>query len=237
MKAGAVIRASPATAAASGRQVLALLDDAAAAGTLLELSSALARLLRRELSLVYVESSRSLVAAALPLTQVLTPSSQQWRPLSPQDVEQGFRVQAQRLQTMLAQVGSRDDLRCSLQVVRGSLHEAALGFSAEADLVLLAPPPTPGMAGAAPVARRRRRITALGSGAGPAPRVLQVARQLAQALAGTVEVAPWAADDALSAAPGGPPNLLAHAEVLVLPRAPLDPALLARLRCPLVLVG
>ena len=47
--------------------VLMLLDDAAVAAALLDASCALARLMQRELQLVFVESSAALAAASLPV--------------------------------------------------------------------------------------------------------------------------------------------------------------------------
>ena len=88
----------PQTEHASAREVLVLLDDAAAGASLLVLSSALAQVLKRDLDLVFVENSRSLAAAALPFTQVLPHAGTGWVPLSPQDIEQGFRAHAARLQ-------------------------------------------------------------------------------------------------------------------------------------------
>jgi predicted alpha/beta hydrolase family esterase len=63
--------------------------------------------------------------------------------------------------------------------------------------------------------------------AGVPARALQVARQLAQALRGTVEVAP----------PDHQRLAAARADLVVLSRLPDEPALLARLRCPLLRVG
>jgi hypothetical protein len=216
--------------------VLALLDDAGAGAALLEISSTLARSLRRELSVVYVESTRSLVAAALPFTQVLPASGSRWLPLQPGDVEQGFRAHAARLRDMAARYALRDAVAWSLRVMRGSLPDAALDLSAGADLLLLAN--APGIR--APAAPRRGphrpRITVLADGDAASQRALRVAGQLAEALAGAVEVA---RNDADASRLGQPATraALTRCDVLVLPRASLDAPTLALLHCPVVLVG
>ncbi len=221
---------APAPAPATAAPVLALLDDAAMAATLVEWSAALARALQRELSLVYVESARSLAAAALPLTRVLAPGRSQWRPLSPPDIELGFRAQAARLRGLAARIAGRDALAWSLRTVRGELEEAARRFGAQADLLLL-PPPLPLEAAFGPglpaAASHRPTLLVLADGAPETPRALQVARQLAQALRGSVEVAP----------PGGEAFAAARADLVVLGRLPDDPVVLARLRRPLLCVG
>jgi hypothetical protein len=210
--------------------VLALLDDAATAVTLVEWSAALARALQRELSLVYVESARSLVAAALPLTRVLAPGRVQWQPLAPADVELGFRVQAARLREMAARIGARDALHWSLRTTRGELADTARRLAAEADLLLLPPPLGFGSALGPTLpfgAHRRPALLVLADPRAEPPRALQVARQLAQALSGTVEVAPVDADRIAAT----------RADLVVLSRLPDEPALLARLRCPMLRVG
>jgi hypothetical protein len=226
---------APARAAA---QVLALLDDAACGAALLELASPLARVLQRELSVVYVESARSLVAAALPCTQVLAHSGLQWMPLQPGDVEQGFRAHEARLRELTARIALRDALHWSLRVVRGNLGEAAARLQSESDLLLLAhaPPLQPRSSRTAPQPRRPPVVATLGDGDDASRRALQVATQLARALQGVVQVAHI---DTVARLPEQPDRLraLAHCDVLVLPRATLDAVTLALLRCPVLLVG
>lgn len=226
---------APARAAA---QVLALLDDAASGAALLELASPLARVLQRELSVVYVESSRSLVAAALPFTQVLAHSGLQWMPLQPGDVEQGFRAHQARLRQLTARVALRDALRWSLRVMRGSLGEAAEQLQSESDLLLLSHAPSmgPHNAFSAHLPRRRPVVVAVGVGDDASQRALQVATQLARALEGVVQIARI---DRSGRGPEQPDPLraLGHCDVLVLPRATLDPVSMARLCCPVLLVG
>lgn len=224
-----------ARAAAAAAKLVALLDDAAAAAALLEWSSALARSLERELALVYVESTHSLLAAALPFTRVLAPRGGDWLPLSAGDVEQGFRAHVARLRQMAERVALRDALHWSLRTVRGSLPQAAIELGPEADLMLLAPPPAPGALPRAAAARCPRLVVVSGE-AGPDAGLLALATRLAQALEGTVEVA--------RTAPGRPlfeqPGLIAslrRCDLLMLARSALDAATLARLRCPVLLVG
>jgi hypothetical protein len=212
-------------AAAAAAPVLALLDDATAA-PLVEWSAALARALQRELALVYVESTRSLVAAALPLTSVLAPGGRQWQPLSPPDVEQGFRAQAARLRELAARVAGREALHWSLRTVRGELAEAAQRLGPEADLLLLPPPLALGPGLPVPASHRPMLLVLADDGAPPS-RALQVARLLAQALRGSVEVAPTDHERLVAA----------RADLVVLSRLPDEPRLLGLLRCPLLRVG
>jgi hypothetical protein len=224
--------------------VLAVLDDAAAGETLLELSCALARTLQRELTLVYVESARSLVAAALPITQVLPHAGLAWQPLRPQDVEQGFRAHAARLRELATRIALPDAVNWSLRVMRGELPSAARDLAAESDLLFLAtapPPQPPTPARRRPV--RPRRVVAVagdpGAASGSDRRALAVAQQLAQALAAELETMP--ADAAARLAGGaGVLDTLTRPDVLVLPRAPLTPAArsaLLLLRLPVLIVG
>jgi hypothetical protein len=219
-------------------QVMALLDDAAAGASLLELSSALARMLQRDLSVVYVENAGSLLAAALPFTQVLPLGGAAWVPLQAADVEQGFRAHAARLRELTARIALRDALHCSLRVMRGSLSEAALDLQDESDLLLLAKrPPVPmPQASASRSARRRPVVTVLRDDSDASRRALAIATQLARALTGVLDTASGDAAPALFGA-AGHPGSGPWPDVLVLPRAPLDARVLERLRCPVLLVG
>jgi len=224
--------------------VLAVLDDAAAGEVLLELSCALARTLQRELTLVYVESAQSLVAAALPITQVLPHAGLAWQPLRPQDVEQGFRAHAARLRELAARIALPDAVRWSLRVMRGELPSAARDLSSESDLLFLAAAPSlkpPAPARGRPA--RPRRVVAVAGGAGEggeaSRHALAVARQLAQALAAELETMPPDATVRLAGG-AGLPDAAVRPDVLVLPRTPLGPgarSALLRLRLPVLLVG
>jgi hypothetical protein len=224
---------------AAASRVLALLDDAAAGAAALELSSALAQALRRELAVVYVQSARSLDAAGLPITQVLSHAAQSWRAFSTQDVERGFRVHEARLREMAARIALRHAVNWSLQVMRGSLAGAATDLWTETDLLLLmAGSPAPALPAFGPAHKSRRRpvVAVVSEGSAAGERAQRVAAQLAQALAGVVESARVDAAAQLLGRAGALASL-ACCEVLVLPRAPLEPGALGRLRGPVLLVG
>lgn len=223
---------------ASASRVLALLDDAAAGAIALELSSALAQALQRELAVVYVESARSLDAAGLPFTQVLSHAGSPWRAFSPQDVERGFRAHAARLREMAAGIALRHAVSWSLQVMRGSLAGVATDLWTGTDLLLLAGAPMhkPPAVATARTSRRRPVVAVVSEGSEAGERALRIAAQFAQALAGVVESA-RVGSAAQLVGKAGTLASLARCEVLVLPRAALDPAVLASLRGPLLLVG
>lgn len=211
-------------------QVLALLDDAAAARTLLEISAALARLMQRELSVVYVESQHALHAAALPFAQVLAPQAAQWRALQPGEIEQGFKSQAARLRQLSAHIALREAVHCSLRVTRGSLGQLAAELQAESDLLLLAGSAPLGAAAAATAAahtRRAPRLVLLHDDDEAAARAQRVAARLAQSLHALLEPVQRALLE----------QAAHRADLLVLPRGLLDAHQLSRLRCPVLLVG
>lgn len=118
-------------------EVLAVFDDAAASALVLEWSVMLARVTRRDLAVVYVESAVALQAAALPITQVLSHAGAAWAPFGPRDLERGYRIQAERLRTQAEQVARRHAVRCSLRTARGAPAQAALSLAEDAALVLL----------------------------------------------------------------------------------------------------
>ena len=208
-------------------RVLALLDDTAAAGAVLELSSIVARQVQRPLEVVYVESASALRAASLPLARVLAPGGE-WAPLAPQDVERGYAAQAARLRALTERIALRESLRWSMRTMRGALAQAALELRAQCDLVLVG---GHGVAAAlAPATRRvpRRIVRVAGddSPAGAAARTL--AQQLAQAWSAAVDPLPAGSIAAM---------LSARCDLLVVPRERLDEAALARLEQPTLLVG
>ena len=212
--------------------MLALLDDAAAGAALLELSSPLARVLQRELSVVYVESSRSLVAAALPFTQVLPRSGAAVACRCSRTMSSRASARTRRACAQLtARIALRDALRWSLRVVRGSLGEAAIQLQSESDLLLLAgTPPLPTRSGSDAASRPTRRqplVAVLGDGDEASQRTWQVASELARALMGVVEVVHIDRRARRSISPNGC-WALARCDVLVLPRTTLDAGALAR---------
>jgi nucleotide-binding universal stress UspA family protein len=217
-------------------QVLAVLDDAAAGLALLELSSALARSQQRGLSVVYVESTRSLLAATLPFAKVLPHAGSGWLPLRAEDIERGYRAQAARLRELAARVAIRDALSWSMRVTRGSLSETALALCSETDLLLLCASAPVFQPGTSRGSRRRPVVKVVDDGSDAAHRALQVAAQLVQLLAGVLEVVriPEAAELAASR---DTLATLSHADLVVLPRRPGDRAALTLLRGPVLLVS
>ena len=123
-------------------RVLAVLDDASMAETLLEASCALAQLVQRELQLVFVESAAALAAAELPSTRVLAQAARTWTPLAPEDVERGWRVQAARLRALAEQATTRRTVSWSMRITRGALRQTALALRDETDLLLVAAAPS-----------------------------------------------------------------------------------------------
>ncbi|HOM12177.1 MAG TPA: hypothetical protein PLB41_02530 [Rubrivivax sp.] len=212
---------------AAAPQVLALLDDAAAGRALLEISAALARLMQRELSVVYVESQHALHAAALPFAQVLSPQAGQWRALQPGEIEQGFKAQAARLRQLSAHIALREAVHCTLRVTRGSLGQMAAELQAESDLLLRAGTAAYGAPAASARPPRPPRLVLMRDGGEAAARARRVAAQLAQSLHAVLEPVPLTLLE----------QAAHRADLLVLPRGVLDARQLARLRCAVLLVG
>lgn len=212
----------------SAHDVVALLDDLADATAVLEWSSVLARVVRRDLTVVYVESLPVLRAAALPITRALAHAGGQWAAFDERDIELGWRVHAARLRTLAERVSHGQRVHCSIRITRDALDRAALGTAS--DLVLIGAP-SAARAGGATTPARLRRLLAL---VDESPSGRQVA-QLADALAGQLGAAQVRRRiDATHAA-----ELLAaaSADLLVMSRALADPALLGRVRRPVLLVG
>jgi hypothetical protein len=215
------------------RHVLALLDDAAAAADVIELSTALAQQLQRPLEVVYVESVPALVAAALPFTQVLAETRAQWTTFAPQDVESGYRAQLARLREIAARATTRRAVRWSLRTVRGVLAQAVVELHAESDLMVVGtagvrPPALPRIA---PV-RRPLRIAVVTDDSPVGAQAREVAQQVATALGGVLTVHRASGDAAAAAAARE-----RHCDLFVLPRGLIAPAVLATLARPALVVG
>jgi hypothetical protein len=216
--------------------LLALLDDAATAGPVIEMSSALAQHLRRPLEVVYVESAAALLAAALPFARVLAAGGGQWQPFAPQDVELAYRSQAARLRALVERVTVQRTVEWSMRVVRGALPQTALELQPLSDLMLVgsggsaATATTSLGASHRPRARSTRIVTVITDDSPAGQHARTVAGQVARALDGVlVELN----IDERTGAPADP----LRCELLVLPRALLTPSLLARLAQPALLVG
>lgn len=214
------------------RHVLALLDDAALAREVIEMSSVLARHLRRPLEVIYVESAPALLAASLPFAQVLAHGAAQWAPLAPQDVERGYRVHEQRLRELAERMMVGQAVSWSMRVMRGALQQLALELQAQSDLVVIAhataAPALP--AWRRPVRARRPVVNALVDESAGGQLARDVAQQLAQALGGVLLVR-------RAGAAGITPAAAGRCDLLVVPRTLVRPGDLERLEQPALLVG
>lgn len=233
--------AEPAASAAD-HPVLAVLEDSAAGAALIECSAALARLLGRGLTVVHVQSTLALQAAALPQSRALAHAGAPWAPFDPQDVERGWRAQAARLQALAAPIAMRHALRWSMRTVRGEPGAVARSLLEETDALFLGT--MAWRAGLAPASHRARVPAAsilamLDDGSEAARAAGQVADRLARSLPGrwqvrTLPAMGAAAIDALLQQPPAP-------AAVVLPRhwpsTPARWARLSRLGCPVLLIG
>ena len=208
-------------------RVLLVLDDASVAGVPLEASSALAQLMQRELHLVYVESAAAMAAAELPQTCVLAHAAWAWTPLTPADVERGWRIQASRLRTLAERATLRRAVHWSMQITRGALQQTALALRGQSDLLLVAPSAQRFATGDARAARPL--VVALDDGGAPGRAAVQVAQRLAEALAARLQVIRLEAGQVLPS--------LAAARLVVAPVVLMAAPSLAGLRAPLLLVG
>ena len=219
-------------------RVLAVLDDTLDAARVIEWSASLALTLRRDLGIVYVQSTAALVAASLPFTQVLEPAGAQWAPFAPLDVERGYRAQAELLRSLAERTAQRHDLSWSLRTMRGALPQLVFDAFAESDLLFLGPLPALRLnpPGALPrIAKRRLQLAVVSDGSEAGAQVVALATRLADALSASLHV--------IRIEPDGPPgasvlqSAAAHADLLVLPRTLASPGNLARLSCPALLVA
>jgi hypothetical protein len=216
-------------------QVLALVDDAALARRVLEMSSAIARQLHRPLEVVYVESAPALLAASLPFAQVLAHGGAQWLPLVPQDVERGYRVQEARLRELAERITLRHTIHWTMRVIRGVLPEAAVELRAQSDLMFVdsaaGTPSTAPYGRSRTQARGRPAITAVVDGSAAGQQAQRVAQQVAQALGGVLNLR-RAEAGTLAAVAGA-----SRCDLLVLPSALAGAGVLAKLSQPALLVG
>lgn len=232
--------AEPAAPAADG-PVLAVLDDSAAGASLIECSAALAHLLGRGLTVVHVQSTLALQAAALPQSRALAHAGAPWVPFDPRDVERGWRAQAARLQALAAPIAMRHALRWSMRTVRGEPGAVARSLLEETDALFLGT--MAWRARLAPAPRRARvpaasMLAVLDDGSDAARSAGQLAERLARSLPGhwRVRTLPATGAAAIDALLLQPPAL----DALVMPHALATPARwarLARLGCPVLLIG
>jgi len=215
------------------RQVVVLLEDAALAHAVIELSSAIAQRLQRPLELVYVESAPALLAAALPFTQVLAPGGAQWMPFEPDDVERGYRAQAARLRALAERILLRRTVRWSMRVTRGALAQVALELHAGTDLVLVGAGASAAAALAEPrrPARRRPVVVVVADDSPAGQQARRVGEELAQALPCELRLLP------AHGRGDGPAAGIGRCDLLVIPAALVEPRDLAQPAQPTLIVG
>jgi len=213
---------------AAAPRLAVVLDDVAAATAPLAWSSALARALQRELQVVYVESTSVLDAAALPIARALAHLGAGWAPYGPADVERAYRQQVVRLQALMQRLGLEGALR-SLQIVRGTLHGAALDVGSQSDLVLVSPfARWPAAPAGAP---RCHSVQVWADDSEQGLLLLELATRCARSLGAT----PRVVRARTQVEPGEVER--ARADLLVLSRAAVSARVLAAARRPLLLVG
>ncbi|HEX6018046.1 MAG TPA: hypothetical protein VFZ28_08085 [Burkholderiaceae bacterium] len=213
---------------AAAPRLAVVLDDVAAAAAPLVWSSALARALQRELQVVYVESTSVLDAAALPIARALAHLGTGWAPYGRADVERAYRQQVVRLQALMQRLGLEGSLR-SLQVVRGTLHGAALDVGSESDLVLVS---TAARWPAAPAGEPRcHSVQVWADDSEQGLLLLELATRCARSLGAM----PRVVRARTQVEPGEVER--ARADLLVLSRAAVSARVLAAARRPLLLVG
>jgi len=218
--------ASPAEGALDAPPVAVVLDDLASGAAPLAWGSALARGLRRELHAVYVEDTSALAAAALPITQTLAHGTAVWTPYGVADMLRAQRAQLARLADTLQRAAAQHHIRSSLQVVRDTLHHAALAIDDRSDLVLVSGT-TLSLQGERTLACRTVLVWAEDGERGL--RMNALAARCAESLGAARYTLHGATD--LTAA------LRTIGDLLVMPRWRASPALLAQARGPVLLVG
>jgi hypothetical protein len=203
----------------------AVLDDTSGGAALIECGAALAHRLHRALTLVYVENTMALHAAALPQVQALAHTGATWQPFAAEDVERGWRAQTARLRVLASDIAQRHAVAWSLRTVRGAWPGAAIALFEETDLLLVGPqrtlPPSPA-----------RTVILIDDRSPAAARGRQLAADLAQALRATLQ--PWSWSEAIDAA------LVQRSRVAAACVMPRDMGTRGRLRllsCPLLLVA
>ena len=221
---------------AGAARLLAVFGDSPAGAALLELPIVLAHALHRDMELVYVEDAPALSAAALPGMQVLAHAGAQWTPLVSHDVERGYRAQAGRLRSLCHRITLRESVNWSMRTLRGALPQTVLELRAESDLLFVGVLPPTRVAWSAARAGRSpvRLVATLCDAARCDERCLHVAGQLAQVLRAGLRIERLAGGgfDARAVQ-----RAAADADVLVLPAKAMAPTLLARMACPVLLVG
>ncbi|HUH93832.1 MAG TPA: hypothetical protein VL742_11950 [Casimicrobiaceae bacterium] len=240
------------------RRVLVALDAASWGRSVLEAGAELASALGARLEGLFVEDTDLVHLAGSPFARELSIVTGAWRDLAAEDVERALRLEAAKLERLLAEAAKRAQVPWSFTTARGRLIVVAA--AREAELTVLAARP------AAPTAAEGRlvrgSIAVVFDGSPAAVRALEVAGRLAGALGRELRVlvseraAPLAAAEARAwlASRSGvavalPPGEAALAHALQRARSklliqavpdamPLEAlvGLLDRLSCPLLIV-
>lgn len=128
---------NPPPASAEAGRVLVLLDASRASQAALEAAAALAATLRSELQAVFVEEADLLRSAAYPFTREIGSLSGQPRPLETGALETSLRRRAARIRRAAEQAAARAQIRCSLEVRRGSVRREVLAVTTPGDVLVL----------------------------------------------------------------------------------------------------
>lgn len=119
------------------RRVLVALDPAAQCRAALETAARLAAVREAELVGLFVEESDLLLAAALPVAQVIRETDFMLDALDPGKMQQGLRAWAAQARAVLDTAASRWHVQASFRVARGSVTEALLAEAGGYDLIAL----------------------------------------------------------------------------------------------------
>ena len=122
---------------AEAQRILVLLDASRASLAALEAAAALAATLRGELQALFVEEAELLRSAAFPFTCEIGSQSGCPRPLESGPLETSLRRRAARIRRAAEQTAARAEIRCSIEVRRGSVRSEVLALVGPGDLLVL----------------------------------------------------------------------------------------------------
>jgi hypothetical protein len=126
----------PASERDRARVVLAL-ETGALAAPALEAAAALAVGLGSAISALFVEDERLLRVAALPFADEIGFPSARHQRLGLEELERGFRIQAEQLRRVVGATAERLALAWTLEVARGEILSASLARLAPRDLLVV----------------------------------------------------------------------------------------------------
>lgn len=119
------------------RRILLPLDVSRDSLTALQIAFDLAAALGGEISGLFIEDSRLVVAGSLPFAREVGSLSGISRQIGSADIEHSFRAVAGKARDTLAEAGRRLNVRSSFRVTRGDVPAEILGAATDADLVVL----------------------------------------------------------------------------------------------------